>query len=127
MAGFELKADNRRSFAPFDNQCQLLGLACHQACYTLLVDRLKYRLKMRDVRHLAGGDFEALLMGGDYGGILKYQEQVQPCFPENAVFKPFSCSTGVHSKHVFLSKLREEDGDALTRLSEHNAGSSCKA
>ncbi len=76
MAGFELDNKGLTSFVPFSGG-PLSGLACHRACYNLLVDRLKYRIKMRDVRHLATREYEAILMGGDYGGILKYQEQVQ--------------------------------------------------
>ncbi len=110
MTGFDLKADDQKSFVPFDDQCHLVGLVCHKACYTFLVDRLKYRLKMRDVRHLATRDYEALLMGGEYGGILKYQGQVQTSCSEIAVFKHSPCSSTTHAALAFF--LREGADDA---------------
>lgn len=53
-----------------------MGLTCHHACYALLTKELKYKLKLKDVQHLAGC-CRAHLMGykNDYGGILKYQDQ----------------------------------------------------
>ena len=64
------------SFAPFTIDGALAGLACHRICYDLLVKQLGYRLKVKDVRHLATKDYESRLIGGDYGGILAYQDQV---------------------------------------------------
>lgn len=104
MAGFR-KAD-KISFVPFDLQGQLVGLVCHKACYALLVDRLKYRLKVRDVRHLAVAtrDWAALLMDGEYGGILRYQQQVPTSFSKSAVFNS-PCSSTTHAKLAILKVL----------------------
>ena len=61
---------------PFDLDGALVGLPCHQACYDLLVKKLQYRLKVKDVRHLATKPWESKLLRDDYGGIAAYQEQV---------------------------------------------------
>ena len=65
-------------FVPFEDG-RLQGLVCHRACHDLLVQRLKYLLKLRDVRPLAKRKWEARLMESDYGGILAYQTQVVIC------------------------------------------------
>lgn len=83
LAGFDLQQFPDQYFCPFDGDGKLVGLSCHHACYRLLLDRLKYKLKMSDVQALqAGREWEAHLMDGDYGGILQYQDQVNDigCF-----------------------------------------------
>ena len=77
MAGFELKHDDKQGFTPFNLDGKLVGLSCHHACYTLLINHFRYKLKLRDVQSLQKGPgWEAFLMDGDYGGILSYQCQV---------------------------------------------------
>ena len=77
MHAFWLASDNisRQQFVPFEDG-GLHGLVCHQACYSLLSHRLKYLLKIRDVRPLAHIPGEAIFMKGNYGGILAYHDQV---------------------------------------------------
>ena len=79
LAGYDLRDDKRKGFTPFDLEGRLVGLVCHAACYTLLAQQLRYRLKLKDVQHLAKNKWQALLMQGDYGGILDHQEQVIFC------------------------------------------------
>ena len=78
MAGFDLCRCEQESFVPLDDG-RLVGLVCHAGCYALLIEQLKYRLKLGDVQQLAkDGSWQAHLMQGDYGGMIHYQEQVLP-------------------------------------------------
>lgn len=67
----------RHDFTPFDLHGKLVGLPCHRTCYMLLITHFKYKLKLRDVQSLQTGRVRrARLMGGEYGGMLDYQYEV---------------------------------------------------
>lgn len=108
MCGFELPwiDDEWTTFRPYDMDGRLLGLACHAGCYSLLSDKLGYRLKLSDVKNLARKPWEGRFMDGDYGGILDFHAQVMMsfckkhdvlrsfarCCPTNTPFLPLSSS-----------------------------------
>ena len=92
LAGYDLRDDKQKGFTPFDLEGRLVGLVCHAACYTLLAQQLRYRLKLRDVQQLAKNKWQALLMQGDYGGMLHHQDQVDPGLLPTAAMR--------HSWHV---------------------------